>query len=355
VPRSLCLMTQLVLTATAPIMAASAASGVVSGRVVDDQGRTVANARLVLSNPVSGYRQQVRSDAKGSFTFQNVPFNAYHLDSEAAGLQPSHLDVDVHSPLPLVVTVGLRPEGAVVVVEENLRLVEDHPSTHLDIDKSTIERSPAAVQSRAMESILLATPGFIADENGRFHFRGSHGQMTYVVDGIPVSDQLHATFSNGMDPSQVESMEVITGGISAEYGGKPVVVVNLTTPGSAPSRPGSRPGAGPGLSGGSPAPPPAKATGSWIPSTSRTCTTRARPGGSSRASTGSWAAGIRCVSRSQVAGPRDRWRTWPPSRPRARTSGPPARTSTGAWPGRTCSVRPRAWTRRSSCGPPGPS
>ncbi len=210
-------------------MAASAASGVVSGRVVDDQGRTVANARLVLSNPVSGYRQLVRSDAKGVFTFQNVPFNAYHLDSEAAGLQPSHLDVDVHSQLPLAVTVTLRPQGALVVVEENLRLVEDHPSTHLDIDKSSIERSPAAVQSRAMESILLATPGFIADENGRFHFRGSHGQMTYVVDGIPVSDQLHATFSNGMDPSQVESMEVITGGISAEYGGKPVVVVNLTT------------------------------------------------------------------------------------------------------------------------------
>ena len=135
--------------------------------------------------------------------------------------------MDVHSQLPLVVPVTLRPEGAVVVVEENLRLVEDHPSTHLDIDKSTIERTPTAVQSRAMESILLATPGFVADENGRFHFRGSHGQMTYVVDGIPVSDQLHATFSNSLDPSQVESMEVITGGISAEYGGKPVVVVNV--------------------------------------------------------------------------------------------------------------------------------
>ena len=212
----------------APFLGA-AASGVVTGRVADDQGRPVAGASLLLSNPVSGYRQQVRSDAKGVYTFQNVPFNTYHLDTRASGLRPAHLDVDVHSQLPLVVPVALQPEGAVVVIEENLRLVEDHPSTHLDIDKSSIERMPAAVQSRAMESILLATPGFIADENGRFHFRGSHGQMTYVVDGIPVSDQLHATFSNSLDPSQVESMEVITGGISAEYGGKPVVVVNLTT------------------------------------------------------------------------------------------------------------------------------
>jgi len=229
VPHAFPRLSPLVLLLAAPLAAATAGSGIVLGQVTDDQGKPVAGATLILANPVSGYRQRVRSDAKGGFTFQNVPFNTYHLDVQASGLLPGHQDVDVHSQLPLTVPVALKPEGAVVVVEENLRLVEDHPSTHLDIDKSTIERTPAAVQSRAMESILLATPGFIADENGRFHFRGSHGQMTYVVDGIPVSDQVHATFSNSLDPSQVESMEVITGGISAEYGGKPVVVVNLTT------------------------------------------------------------------------------------------------------------------------------
>ena len=217
------------LASTTALVAASMGGGLVQGRVLDDQGKAVAGAELILSNPVSGYRQAVRTNRQGAFSFLNVPFNTYHLDTQAAGLMPGHLDIDVHSQLPLTVPVTLKPEGAVVVVEENLRLIEDHPSVHLDIDKSTIERTPAAVQSRAMENILLATPGFIPDENGRFHFRGSHGQMTYVIDGIPVSDQLHATFSNSLDPSQVESMEVITGGISAEYGGKPVVVVNLTT------------------------------------------------------------------------------------------------------------------------------
>ena len=85
-------------------MARAASSGVVVGKVADDQGRPVAGATLLLSNPVSGYRQQVRSDAKGAFTFQNVPFNTYHLDTRAPGLLPGHLDVDVHSQLPTVAT-----------------------------------------------------------------------------------------------------------------------------------------------------------------------------------------------------------------------------------------------------------
>ncbi|MBK7294875.1 MAG: carboxypeptidase regulatory-like domain-containing protein [Holophagaceae bacterium] len=51
--------------------------------MADDQGRPVAGATLILSNPVSGYRQKVRTDAKGAFSFQNIPFNAYHLDTQA--------------------------------------------------------------------------------------------------------------------------------------------------------------------------------------------------------------------------------------------------------------------------------
>lgn len=216
---------------TAPLHAttAMAANGGLTGRLVDEKGRPVVKAKVVLLNPVSGYRQVTNSDAKGQFTFFNIPFNDYHLEVFAPGLNALHQTVELRTSLPLDLEIALKPGGAVVAVEETLSIVEDHPSTHLDIDKSTIEKMPAAVQSRALESILLTTPGFIPDENGRFHFRGSHGQATYVIDGIPVSDQMQATFSNSLDPAQVESMEVITGGISAEYGGKPVAVINMTT------------------------------------------------------------------------------------------------------------------------------
>ena len=224
-------LSYLLVATTFPALlsAASSGSGLISGIVKDEGGKPVAGAVITLENRLVGRLQTARSDAQGRFSLFNVPFNDYHLEASAPGLATGHRDVAVRSTLPMQVAFTLPQAGAVVVVEEHAGIIEDHPSSHIDIDRATIEQVPAVVQSRGMEGILLATPGFIQDENGRFHFRGSHGQAMYVIDGVPVTDQMQATFSNSLDPGQVESMEVITGGISAEYGGKPGAVVNLTS------------------------------------------------------------------------------------------------------------------------------
>ncbi len=208
---------------------AAAAAGGLSGTVKDDKGQPIKGATVRLENKVSGYKQAVKTDADGRYSLYNIPFNEYHLETRAPGMAPQHRNLEVHTTLPQTLDLVLLEGQMTVVVEDSSSLVEDHAASHLDVDQSLIDKIPTASQSRAMESVLLATPGFVADENGRFHFKGSHGQVTYVIDGVPVSDQVGAASSNGLDASNIENLEVVTGGISAEYGGKPAAVVNMTT------------------------------------------------------------------------------------------------------------------------------
>ncbi len=155
-PSALCLLCAL------PSLAASTiSSGTLRGQVLDAMGRPVAGAVIRLSQRISGYKQVVRGDAQGRYTLHNIPFNDYHLEVQAAGYRDLHQEVELRSALPIDLNVKLQEASAEVVVEERLEMVEDHPSVHLDIDKSAIRISPAPVRSRAMESILIATPGFI--------------------------------------------------------------------------------------------------------------------------------------------------------------------------------------------------
>jgi hypothetical protein len=53
--------------------------------------------------------------------------------------------------------------------------------------------------------------------------------MTYVIDGMPVSDQLTGAFANAVDPSIVQTIELFTGNVPAEYGSKVSGVAVITT------------------------------------------------------------------------------------------------------------------------------
>lgn len=214
-------------TAAPALAPATAGSGTVQGRVDDGAGQPVKGALVRLQNKVSGYRETVHTGADGRFTFFNVPFNNYHLEAGAPGFTTSHRNLEVRSALPVEAGLSLGTAAATVTIQDTSQLVETTPTAHVDITQATIDTIPAASQTKGLENIILQTPGFAQDADGRFHFRGSHGQVTYVIDGVPVSDQLAG--GSGPDPDQVDSLEVVTGGISAEYGGKPAAVINLTT------------------------------------------------------------------------------------------------------------------------------
>ena len=62
-----------------------------------------------------------------------------------------------------------------------------------------------------------------------FHPLGDHAQVTFVIDGQPISDQQSKVFSTQLPVSAVQSMELITGNPGAEFGDKTSLIAQVTT------------------------------------------------------------------------------------------------------------------------------
>jgi hypothetical protein len=77
--------------------------------------------------------------------------------------------------------------------------------------------------------VIYSTGGVAADGNGFFHPLGDHAQVSFIVDGQPISDQQSKVFSTQLPTSAIQSMELITGAPQAEFGDKTSLVDQITT------------------------------------------------------------------------------------------------------------------------------
>jgi hypothetical protein len=214
------------------LWAQSAGSGgTIYGTVTDATSAILPGATISIENPVSGYSRTTTSDNTGHYQFTNLPLNPYHLVISATGFSSSVQDVDVHSVVPLSIGTSLKVGGgSTTVTVEASDLIENDPTFHTDVDRGLFDKLPLESQSSSLSSLVtLASPGIAADSNGLFHGIGDHAENSFSVDGQPITDQVSKVFSNQIPTDSVQSLEVIDGAPTAEYGGKTSVVIVATT------------------------------------------------------------------------------------------------------------------------------
>jgi len=207
-------------------------STTLEGTIVDATGAVVIGATVRIHNPVSGLDRSTVTNTTGGFTFNNVPFNPYHLTVSAKGFSAYAQDVELRSVVPVTLTITLQAVVAattITVHEEAGDLVETDPTFHSDVDKSTLDRLPMPESAGVSGAVVAATPGVSADSNNMMHGLGDHAENTIAVDNQANSDQTSKTFSNQIPSNSIEAMEVIAGAPPAEFGGKTSLVVKVST------------------------------------------------------------------------------------------------------------------------------
>lgn len=201
--------------------------------VQDPKSVPIGGVLLKIENPLSGLKRESLTDADGIARFSNLPFQIYEISLLHDGFLEERRTVNLRSNVPVRLDVMLRLAGQVVAIDVtgsvDTLLDLEATGTRTEINAAAFERAPISPATRGLEGMLLSMPGFAANANGAIHPRGAHNQMTFVVDGMPISDQLTGAFANAVDPSIVESLDLYTGNVPAEFGNKVSGVAVVTT------------------------------------------------------------------------------------------------------------------------------
>ncbi len=201
--------------------------------MVDPSGAAVPAATIAIRNAVTGYTQSVTSGPEGAYRIGNIPPNPYHLEVSAPGFLVFAQDVTVRNAIPVQITATLALVGSKTTMNVEAAgsdMLELNPSAHVDADRSLIAKLPNIDPGGGLsQAIIYSTGGVAADGNGFFHPLGDHAQVSFVIDGQPISDQQSKVFSTQLPPSAIQSMELGTGSPNAEFGDKTSLVASITT------------------------------------------------------------------------------------------------------------------------------
>ena len=202
------------------------------GVVRDSQGLPLPGAEVRLSKRLTALERTATATDQGHFQVANVPLDSYELRVEFPGFAPHVRQIDLRTSVPVDIEVMLdlaAQTTSVTVMPDEALIDTTSAGTRTQISMTQIEQLPAPLGSRGLESVLVTFPGFSQNANGAIHPRGAHNQMTFVVDGLAISDQLTGAFANSLDAGVVQTAELMTGNVPAEFGSKVSGVAVLTS------------------------------------------------------------------------------------------------------------------------------
>jgi hypothetical protein len=205
----------------------------VHGIVRDEAQLPLAAARLVLRDAEGNVVAHAISDERGEFLFRNVDAGDYAVDAHADG----RIDdcrrfrvgsADVAELELYLIRVSAVEETVVKVESPGAPMPQKTTGTVSTLSRAELRALPKG-EDRPINEVLTTQPGFIADAFGNVYARGNHANIQYQLDGVPIPDSVGNLFAQAIPVRLIENLEIMTGGMPAEFGYRLASVVNITT------------------------------------------------------------------------------------------------------------------------------
>jgi outer membrane cobalamin receptor len=191
---------------------------------IGDTGKPLPGAAVTLSS--SGNTVSSTTNQYGQCIVGNLKPGTYNVNIKSKGFEERTETIDIIRGQVSLHNINLYSELVYNVHAKALVINTKSSSSSTEISPKTIF---ALAGSDNLSKILYTVPGAAQGPFGEVHFRGAHTEITYRVDGVNIPSTVSGSFSDILDPQDIQSIDVMTGGYPAEYGNSLAGVVDITT------------------------------------------------------------------------------------------------------------------------------
>ena len=206
-------------------------TGAIRGTVNDQQNLSVPGVTVTVTSPALQGQRTTVTDETGAYTLLNLPAGEYEVRFELSGFETVTQKTIVQLGLTVEQNIGMRTAG----LTETVRVVVETPApiaTAVVGANFTHEEIEQLATPRTLQGIAQLSPAVSENSpntnqiviNGAFAF-----DNVFMINGVDVNDNQFAQPQNLFIEDAIQETQVLTGGISAEYGRFTGGVINAIT------------------------------------------------------------------------------------------------------------------------------
>jgi len=213
---------------------AFAQTGSIRGNVYDkDTGEPIPFSNVLLQGTTLG----ANTDIEGFFTITNVPVGDYVLVGQYLGYDSTSVAVTVAKGSNIYQALYM-VEGGVELTTVDVTAGRTEAKTEVKVSAVTLTRKqilalPSIGGEPDIAQYLTVLPGVVqtGDQGGQLYIRGgSPIQNKILLDGMTIYNPFHSIgLFSVFETEAVRNVDVLTGGFSAEYGGRVSAIVDINT------------------------------------------------------------------------------------------------------------------------------
>jgi 5-hydroxyisourate hydrolase-like protein (transthyretin family) len=206
---------------------------VVDGTVRDTAGEPVKGLKVSLERQDGRTAQISATDAEGRFQFSAVEAGPYEIKTNASGFYVSSYHLTIRPRQPVSIAIELQTTQSVqqtVEVKSRYQTIDpEKTGSSQTFTQQDLEQLPDPMVESTNSLVSNLMPGASQSHDNFINVRGNEFSLHEFINGVSFLDNTQPQFSPGVSPQIFETVDLMTGGFTPEYGNRFGGVLDIAT------------------------------------------------------------------------------------------------------------------------------